>query len=111
MALKTRVWSAGKLVVLAGALAATYLIFAVGGMRLALRTREVQVPDLTNRTANEATTTAGEAGLIGKVADTRRPHPKNPAGPVLAREAPAGSAARKPRRGRERACAGAPPTT
>ena len=54
MALRTRVWSAGKIVVLIGTLAATYAIFAVGSMRLALRAREVAAPNLTNRTANEA---------------------------------------------------------
>src|SRR5262245_34355568 len=51
MALKTRVWSAGKILLLVVALGATYTLFAAAAMRLALRTREVQVPDLTNRTA------------------------------------------------------------
>ena len=36
------------------ALVATYVLFAAASMRIALRTREVQVPDLTNRSANEA---------------------------------------------------------
>src|SRR5205085_8673302 len=66
MALKTRVWSAGKLVLLVGALVATYLIFAAAAMRIALRTREVQVPDFTNRTANEATAIATDFGLAMK---------------------------------------------
>ena len=34
MALKTRVWGAGKILLLTGALAATFLIFALGSMRL-----------------------------------------------------------------------------
>ena len=46
MALRTRVWSAGKLLLLGGALAATYVLFAAASMRLALRAREVQVPEL-----------------------------------------------------------------
>ena len=54
MPLTTRVWGAGKLLVLAAALVATYVIFATASMRLALRAREVQIPDLTNRTANDA---------------------------------------------------------
>ena len=58
MALKTRMWSAGKLLLLGGALVATYGVFAAASMRLALRAREVQVPDLTNHSANEATTIA-----------------------------------------------------
>ena len=61
MALTTRVWSAGKLLVLAGALVATYVLFAVASMRLALRASEVPVPDFTNRTANEATSAAGRS--------------------------------------------------
>ena len=55
MALTTRVWSAGKLLFLVGALFLTYVVFAFVGMRVALRTREVQVPTLGGRTVNEAT--------------------------------------------------------
>ena len=75
MHLTTRVWSAGKLLLLAGALTATYLIFAMAGMRIALRSREVQVPSLANHTANEATALAGSLGLSVRVDDTRRPDP------------------------------------
>ena len=64
----------------------TYLIFAAASMRLALRAREVQVPDFTNRTANEATAMAGDLGLALRVDDTRRPDPKIGAGRVLAQE-------------------------
>ena len=97
MALGTRVWSAGKLLVLAGALVATYFLFAAASMRLALRAREVQVPDLTNRSANEATAVAGELGLTLRVDDIRRPDPKIAAGRVLAQEPPAGSLSRRQR--------------
>ena len=97
MALTTRVWTAGKLLLLAGGLLATYLLFAAAGMRVALRTREVQVPDLTNRTANEATAIAGDLGLTLRVDDLRRPDPKIAAGKVLAQEPPAGSVARRQR--------------
>src|SRR5437870_3246372 len=97
MALRTRVWSAGKLVLLGGALLATYLIFAAASMRIALRTREVQVPDFTNRTANEANAMAADLGLAMKVDDTRRPDPKIAAGRVLAQDPAAGSVARRQR--------------
>jgi beta-lactam-binding protein with PASTA domain len=97
MALRTRVWSAGKLVLLAGALATTYVLFAAAAMRVALRAREVQVPDLTNRTANEATAMAANLGLTLKVDDSRRPDPKIAAGRVLAQEPAAGSVARRQR--------------
>src|SRR3954467_2799046 len=97
MALRTRVWGAGKLVLLAGALVATYVLFAAASMRIALRTREVQVPDLTNRTANEATAIATDLGIALKVDETRRLDPKIAAGRVLAQEPPAGSVARRQR--------------
>jgi len=97
MALKTRVWSAGKLLLLAGGLFATYFLFAAAAMRVALRAREVQVPDLSNRTANEATAIAGDLGLAIKIDETRRPDPKIAAGRVIAQEPPAGSVARRQR--------------
>ena len=97
MALKTRVWGAGKILLLTGALAATYLLFAFGSMRLALKTREVDVPDLTNRSANEATAIANGMGLAVRVDDTRRPDPKVAAGRVLAQDPAAGTVSRSQR--------------
>jgi serine/threonine-protein kinase len=66
-------------------------------MRLALRTREVQVPDLVNLTANEASALASERGLSIRVDDARRPDPKVAAGRVLAQEPPAGTTSRSQR--------------
>ena len=97
MALGTRVWSVGKLVLLGGGLIATYLLFAAAAMRVALRTREVQVPDFTSRTANEATALAADLGLTVKFDETRRPDSKIGAGRVLAQEPSAGSVARRQR--------------
>src|SRR6266851_6968068 len=97
MALRTRVWSAGKLLLLGGALIATYGLFAAASMRMALRAGEVQVPDLTNRTANEATGAAADLGLTIRVDETRRPDPKVPADRVVAQEPSAGSTARRQR--------------
>ena len=97
MALKTRVWSAGKLVVLGGALLATYLLFAAASMRIALRAREVTVPDLTNKSANEATAIASELGLTLRVDDTRRPDPKVPVGRIVSQDLAPGSVARRQR--------------
>jgi serine/threonine-protein kinase len=97
MALRNRVFGAGKLLVLAGALLVTYILFAVGSMRIALRTREVQVPDLTNHTTGEASSMIGALGLSLKVDDTRRVDPKIAAGRVLTQEPPAGSTARRQR--------------
>lgn len=97
MALTTRVWGAGKLVLLAGGLLATYVLFAAASMRVALRTREVKVPDFTNRTANEANAIAADVGLALKVDETRRPDAKIAAGHVLGQDLPPGSIARRQR--------------
>jgi serine/threonine-protein kinase len=97
MAFRTRVWSAGKLLVLVGALLATYVLCAAAAMRVALKSREVQVPDFTNRTANEATALAADLGLAVKLDDTRRADPKVPAGRVIAQDPPAGTVSREQR--------------
>jgi eukaryotic-like serine/threonine-protein kinase len=97
MALKARVWNASKIVLLAGGLFATYLLFAAASMRLALKAREVQVPDLVNRTASEATALAGDLGLSVQVDDARRPDEKIAAGRVIMQEPPAGSTSRRQR--------------
>ena len=97
MALRTHVWSAGKLLLLGGALIATYGIFAAASMRMALRAGEVQVPDLTSSTANEATAAAADLGLTIRVDETRRPDPKIAADRVVAQEPSAGSTARRQR--------------
>ena len=97
MELRTRVWGAGKFVLLAGGLMATYVLFAAASMRVAVRSREVQVPDLTNRTSNEATALAASLGLGMKVDESRRPDPKIAVGHVLAQEPAAGSIARRQR--------------
>jgi beta-lactam-binding protein with PASTA domain len=97
MALGTRMWSAGKVLVLIGALAATYLIFATASMRMAFRAREVHVPDLTNRTANEATAMAAAVGLGVRVDDNRRPDPRIGVDRVRAQDPAAGSTLRRQR--------------
>jgi beta-lactam-binding protein with PASTA domain len=97
MAFGTRVWTAGKLLILAGALIATFLVFAAVSMRLALKTREVVVPDLTDRSANDATAVASDLGLTLRVDDIQRPDPKIAAGRVLAQDPPPGSLSRRQR--------------
>lgn len=97
MALSTRVWSAGKIVVLAGALFLTYVIFAAIGMRVALKTREVVAPSLTGKTVNEATAMLIDAGLNLKVEEGRRLDPKVPAGQIVSQEPPAGAPTRRER--------------
>jgi serine/threonine-protein kinase len=97
MALKTRVWSAGKLMVLGAALLATYVLFAGASMRLAMRAREVQVPDLTNRSPEEANAILSELGLALKIDETHRLDPTIGPGRVVAQDPPIGSTTRRQR--------------
>lgn len=97
MAFRSRVWGAGKLLLLVGALIATYLLFAAAAMRVALKAREVQVPNLVNRTANEATAVASDLGLAVQLDDARRADPRVPPGRVLAQDPPPGTISREQR--------------
>jgi beta-lactam-binding protein with PASTA domain len=97
MPLTKRVWTGGKIVVLLGALIATYVVFAAVSMRLALKAREVTVPDLVNRTANDAKAAVGALGLTLKVDELKRPDAKIAPDRVVAQDPPAGSVARRQR--------------
>jgi eukaryotic-like serine/threonine-protein kinase len=97
MRLRTRVWSLGKLFVLAGALAATFLVFFGLSMRAALRTREVRVPALVGRPVNEATRMLAELDLPMRIDENRRADPKVPSGQVMQQDPPAGIPARRGR--------------
>ena len=76
MALTTRVWSAGKLLLLGGALLLTYLLFAAAAMRLALKTREVEVPPLTGQTVQRGPAAARRRGLNLQVEEGRARRPE-----------------------------------
>lgn len=97
MALKTRVWSAGKLLLLGGALLLTYLLFAGAAMRIALKTREVAVPELAGKTVPEATSILSSSGLHLKVEEGQRLDPKVPAGQIISQEPSAGVSMRRER--------------
>jgi serine/threonine-protein kinase len=97
MALTTRVWSAGKLLLLVAMLLLTYVVFAAASMRVAIRAREVIVPGLTGQSVNQATMALSEAGLTLKVEENRRPDPKVAAGLILTQDPPAGVRTRRQR--------------
>lgn len=97
MLFKTRVWSAGKLLLLGGALVATYALFAAGAMRIALRSREVILPDLRGRTVSEATAALAEAGIRLRVEEPRRIDSKIPAGGIVVQEPGPGTPVRPQR--------------
>lgn len=86
MALSTRVWGAGRILVIAAALLGTYLLFAAAALRVAVRSREVPVPDVTGRSLNEASTLLSDAGLTLRADERRRVDPKVPAGHVIAQD-------------------------
>ena len=93
MQLKTRVVSYGKFLLLAGALAGTFLIFAAIAMRVAITARQVTVPNLVgpiDRRGHRAVVAARSA-TPGRRRPPR-PDPKVPAGHVLGQEPTAGSA-------------------
>ena len=97
MALKNRVWSAGKFFIILGALVLTYILSAVASMRIAMRVREVPVPDLTNRLPSEATAMANQVGLTVRVDDNPRPDVKVQAGHILGQDPAPGITLRRQR--------------
>jgi serine/threonine-protein kinase len=97
MALTGRVWTAGKTLLLIAGLAATFVLFAAASIRVALKLREVTVPDLTGRTTGDATAAAGRLGLALRVDDAQRPDARINRGRVVAQEPAAGVVARRPR--------------
>jgi serine/threonine-protein kinase len=97
MALGTRVWSLGKLLVLAGALAATFLVFAGVAMRVALRAREVEVPNLVGLSPNDAAVLLEAEGLTLRSDPNQRADDKVPAGSIMQQDPAAGLPARRQR--------------
>ena len=95
MQLNNRLWSAGRIFAITACLIATYLLFAVTAMRVALRVREVPVPDLRNRTVAEATAALQENGLALTVDESKRLDPKIPAGRIALKEPAPGAITRQ----------------
>jgi beta-lactam-binding protein with PASTA domain len=82
---------------LVGALAATFMIFAVLAARVAVRARDVAVPNLAGQSLPDATATANALELQLNVEELRRPDSQVPDGHVLGQEPPAGSQSRRQR--------------
>lgn len=97
MPLGARVWTLGKVLVLLGALAATFLAAFGVSMRMALRASEVTVPALAGVTVNDATAALGELGLALRVDDSQRPHDRVPAGRIMQQDPAPGTRARRQR--------------
>ncbi len=97
MALTTRAWTAGKLLLLLVALVSTYVAFAALTARIALRAREVKVPAVVDQSVDAANATMAGLGLALRVDETRRTDPKIAAGRIAQQDPPAGTVARKGR--------------
>src|SRR5258708_10251053 len=97
MALSTRVWGAGKRVLLGGALVLTYFVFAAAAMRLAIKSRDVVVPQVTGKSVSQAGAMLAPAGLNMKVEDTKRIDASGPAGTILSQDPQPGVKTRRER--------------
>jgi serine/threonine-protein kinase len=97
MALGTRVWGVGRGLVVAGALVVTFFVFFAAAARIAIRARDVVVPELGGQPVNAASQSLAPLGLTLRVAEDRRPDPKVPEGRIVAQEPRPGSVTRRPR--------------
>lgn len=97
MRFRRRVWSLGKFLLLVGALAATFFVFAAVAMRVALRAREVQVPQLVGTTVNDASQALADLGLTLRLDPNQRPDDRIPAGRIMQQDPSPGVQARRQR--------------
>ena len=100
-------WSFGKILLLAAALAGTFFVFAGIAMRVAVRARQVTVPDLAGKSIADAEALASALDLQLRIDEGRRPDPKVPAGFVLGQDPVSGSTVRRERSVRVWVSAGA----
>jgi serine/threonine-protein kinase len=94
--LRTRVWGAGRFLILAVALSLTFGVFFLTAMRVANRAREVEVPDIRGQSVAQANANLAAVGLVLRV-DLRRPDTNVPADHVLVQEPEPGTVLRRQR--------------
>ena len=92
-----RVWGVGKVFLLVGALLATYVACFLISMRVAIRAGQVQVPDLTGLTVEDATQALQELQLRPRIEEMRRADEKVPSGRVAQQDPRSGVEARPQR--------------
>ncbi|MGD9902311.1 MAG: PASTA domain-containing protein [Vicinamibacterales bacterium] len=97
MALRQRVRALGRFVVIGSALAATFIGFAAVAVRVAVRAREVTVPDVTGISIAEAAARLGPEQLSLRVDAAQRPSTEVPAGQILGQDPRAGTPSRRQR--------------
>lgn len=97
MALRRRVRNFGRLVVIGSALAATFLVCAAVAVQVAVRAREVAVPDVTGASIADAAARLTEEQLSLRVDAAQRPSTEVPAGRVLGQDPRPGTPSRRQR--------------
>jgi eukaryotic-like serine/threonine-protein kinase len=97
MVTESRVRHVGRRILLVLALLATYGVFTMAAMRVALRARETAVPAFIGLDVAAAVAAGDDAGLGVKVDPANRYDPKIPAGAVAAQDPPAKAPVRRGR--------------
>lgn len=90
-------WTAGRWALLLVGLALTYSVFLFASMRIAIKAREVKVPDVHGLAVDEATRILASAGLAVVLDPLRRPDETIPADHVWSQEPEAGAIIRRQR--------------
>jgi serine/threonine-protein kinase len=91
------VWTAGRWALLFAGLLITYSVVLFASMRVAIKAREVTVPDVHGKPVEEATQTLASMGLTVLLDPLRRADAKVPANHVLSQEPAAGATIRRQR--------------
>ena len=107
---QSRAWGASKILLVSAGLLATYVLFALASARVALRAREITIPDLKGRTVSAATTGLADLDLSLRVDDARRLDASIQAGDIVAQDPAAGTTVRRGRSVRVWLSAGARPS-
>jgi|SRR5579864_3102521 len=96
-AVRQRVWTAGRILLLAGGLGLTFGVFFLTSFAVAKRAREVRVPDVRGKSLTDATAALAAVGLAAAVDPVRRADATVPADHVLAQEPDPGNTLRRQR--------------
>ncbi len=97
MAFGGRVWNLGRLLLIASGLLVTYLVCAAVAVQVAVRARDVTVPDVTGVTLGTAAQRLAGVDLGARVDTAQRPSAEVAAGLVLGQAPPAGTSSRRQR--------------
>jgi len=95
--IRRRVWRTGRFLMLAAGLLVTFGVFFLASMKVAIRAREVKVPDVRGKSVAEAQAALTDAGLVIRMDEARRADPKVPADHILSQEPEPGTVLRRQR--------------